>query len=107
MQVAPTEAMGRGAHEHHARLRWRRDLAWAAIAGWRCAGALRKLAPIDGKPIGGYAATLLAIAAAALAAPAVVLAVNRADARRRAELWRSRRACWPAAAWPHRSRARR
>ena len=31
MRVAPTEAMGRGAYEHHARLHWRRDLAWSGI----------------------------------------------------------------------------
>src|SRR5207302_11391132 len=30
MLVAPTEAMGRGAHEHRAVLRWRRGLAGAA-----------------------------------------------------------------------------
>ncbi len=77
MRVTPTEAMNRGAHEHHARLRWRRGLAWSAIlaaAAWGTA----QLAPIGGYPIGGYAAALLAIAAAAMMAPAVVLGVNRA-----------------------------
>ena len=33
MRVTPTEAMSRGAHEHHARLRWRRGLLWSALSG--------------------------------------------------------------------------
>jgi|SRR5579871_533107 len=74
--VQPTEAMSRGAHEHRARLRWRRDLAAAAVLGV-IAAASSQAAPLDGKPVGGYAAALLAVAAAALAAPAIVLAVNR------------------------------
>jgi putative ABC transport system permease protein len=40
--------------------------------------ALSQLPPFEGRPIGGYAAAFLAIGAAAMAAPAVVLAVNRA-----------------------------
>jgi len=76
MQVAPTEAMGRGAYEHHARLHWIRDLALsAAVAALALAASLAP--PIDGSPVGGYAAALLAIVAAALATPAVVVAVNR------------------------------
>jgi len=77
MDVAPTEAMSRGAHEHHARLRWRRGLAWSAVFGI-LALAASQAAPLDGFPAGGYAAALLSIAAATMAAPAVVLAVNRA-----------------------------
>ncbi|HXS95127.1 MAG TPA: FtsX-like permease family protein [Candidatus Limnocylindrales bacterium] len=87
MRVAPTEAMGRGAHEFHARLRWRRALVWSAICAL-LASAASQAPPIDGFPIFGYAAALLAIAAAALAAPASVLAINRvirALAARRAE----------------------
>ena len=68
MNVAPTEAMGRGAHEHRARLRWRRDLAWAAALG-ALAVAVSQW--------NGYVAALAAIAAAAMAAPALVLAVTR------------------------------
>lgn len=76
MQVAPTEAMGRGAYEHHARLHWMRDLAAAAAIGMLA--FLASLAkPVDGSPVGGYVAALLAIVAAAMATPAVVLAVNR------------------------------
>jgi len=71
MQVAPVEAMGRGAREHHARTHARRNLFWAILAA--IIAAMVSLArPIDGKPIAGYAATLLAVAAMALAAPAVV-----------------------------------
>ena len=77
MRVAPTEAMGRGAHEHQARLHWRRDLAWAALIAL-LAVAVSRIQPIDGKPVAGYVATLLAIASAALAAPAVVIGVSSA-----------------------------
>jgi len=87
MQVAPTEAMSRGAHEHRARLRWRRGLVWSA--GFAVvAGAASQASQISGYPIGGYVAALFSIAAAAMAAPAVVIAVNRgtrAVARRRVE----------------------
>jgi putative ABC transport system permease protein len=87
MQVAPTEAMSRGAHEHRALLRWRRSLAWSA--GLAAAAGAMSLAPAwNGYPVGGYISALLAIAAAAFASPAVVLAVNRATrgiTRRRAQ----------------------
>jgi putative ABC transport system permease protein len=87
MGVSPTEAMSRGAHEHHARLNWRRHLALAALLA-ALAAIASQAAPLDGKPVGGYAAALLAVAAAAFAAPAIVLAVNRATRfalKRRAE----------------------
>ncbi|PWU00942.1 MAG: hypothetical protein C5B51_23925 [Terriglobia bacterium] len=77
MEVAPTEAMSRGAHEHHASLRWRRALGWAGVLGL-LAAAVSQLPAVDGRPIGGYAAALLAVGAGALAAPAIVLATNRA-----------------------------
>ena len=76
MAVAPTEAMSRGAHEHRARLRWRPALIWSAILA-AAAVAASQLEPWSGYPIGGYVAAMLAIAASALAAPAVVIAVNR------------------------------
>ena len=76
MGVSPTEAMSRGAHEHHARLRWRRGLAGSVVLA-ALALLASQAAPVDGKPVGGYVAALLAVGAAALAAPAVVLAVNR------------------------------
>jgi putative ABC transport system permease protein len=76
MEVTPTEAMGRGAHEHRARLDWRRDLACSAMIA--ALAFLASLAgPVDGMPVGGYAAALLAIIASAMASPAAVLAMNR------------------------------
>jgi len=85
MLVSPVEAMGRGAHEHHARLRWRRGLAWAAVLA-AASLAASQARPARGYPVGGYAAALLAIGAAACAAPGLVLAANyltRAVTRRR------------------------
>ena len=58
MQVAPTEAMSRGAHEHRARLRWRRGLAWSAVFARLAAAASRKRAAWSGYPVGGYVAAL-------------------------------------------------
>ena len=71
MQVSPVEAMGRGAREHRARTHAGRNLIWAALLGC-CAAAISQIGPVDGNPIAGYATTMLAIAAMALAAPAVV-----------------------------------
>jgi putative ABC transport system permease protein len=87
MNVPPTEAMSRGAHEHRAQLRWKRWLAGAAAAG-ALALAASQMPAVNGFPLGGYVAALLAVSSAALAAPALVLAVNRllrAATRRRAE----------------------
>lgn len=75
MGVAPSEAMGRGEHEHRARVRWRRALAGAAVLAAAAIGASRFPLP------GGYVAALLAIGAMALATPAAVLAVNRGGRR--------------------------
>ena len=74
--IAPTEAMSRGAHEHRARLRWRRALAWAAAFA-AVAAALARLRPLAGYPVGAYAAAVCSVAAAAFAAPALVLAAHR------------------------------
>ena len=85
MLVAPVEAMGRGAHEHRARLRWRRGLVWAGLFA-AAALAASQARPVDGYPVGGYVAALFSIGAAAFAAPALVLAANyltRAVTRRR------------------------
>lgn len=87
MQVPPTEAMSRGAHEHHARVHWRRSLVWSAIFAV-AAGAVSLAPAWNGYPVGGYVSALLAISAAAFASPAVVLAVHgatRGMVRRRAE----------------------
>jgi putative ABC transport system permease protein len=71
MGVTPVEAMARAAREHHARTHARRNLVWAMLLG-AFAVAAAQAGPFDGKPIAGYAATLLAIAAMALATPAVI-----------------------------------
>jgi putative ABC transport system permease protein len=71
MGVTPVEAMGRGAQDHHAQSHARRNLLWAMLLG-SVAVAVAQAGPLDGKPIAGYTATLLAIAAMALAAPAVI-----------------------------------
>jgi len=76
MAVAPTEAMSRGEREHRGRLRWRRGLVSSAVLAV-CAAASAQAPPLNGNPVGGYAAALLAIAAMALAGPAFVLASNR------------------------------
>jgi putative ABC transport system permease protein len=76
MDVAPTEAMSRGAHEHRARLGWRRGLGWSVLLT-SVALAASQAEPWSGYPLGGYVAAVLAIAATAMAAPAVVIAVNR------------------------------
>jgi len=87
MLISPVEAMSRGAREHHAALRWKRGLVLAGVFALLAVGA-SQMSALDGYPIGGYASALFAIAAAATAAPGLVLAVNRATrrlARRRAE----------------------
>jgi putative ABC transport system permease protein len=80
MEVAPVEAMGRGAREHAARLRWRRGLGWSAVLA-ALSALCAQAPPLDGRPVGGYAAAFGAIGAAALATPAIVLAMNRAARR--------------------------
>lgn len=75
MEVTPVEAMGRGAHEHHARMHARRDLVWAmviALIAW----PISQAGPVNGNPIAGYVATLLAVVAMALAAPAVIAGLS-------------------------------
>ncbi|MFN0169440.1 MAG: FtsX-like permease family protein [Bryobacteraceae bacterium] len=75
MAITPTAAMARGGFQLEGRLAWKRRLAGALGLALLSLVASRGEA-IDGKPVWGYAATFLAIASAALAAPAVVLAVH-------------------------------
>jgi putative ABC transport system permease protein len=70
-RVAPAEAMRRSVVEHETRLHIRRDLIIAAIAAI-IAAILCRFGPIDGRPVLGYAATLFAVAATAMVAPAFV-----------------------------------
>ena len=75
-RVPPTEAMASGRRHYVARLRVGRDLAWGALLAGAAYAA--SLAPaVAGKPLFGYLAALLLIAAAALATPALVTALIR------------------------------
>ncbi len=69
--VAPVEAMARGRREYVARVHKLRDVAIAAALALGAFFASRAPA-VAGKPLFGYLATLLVIAASALAIPAVV-----------------------------------
>ncbi len=75
-RVAPAEAMRQSVVEHETRLHIRRDLIIAALAAV-VAYLLCKPGPIDGRPVFGYVATLFAVIAAAMLAPAFVTAVIR------------------------------
>ena len=75
-RVPPTDAMASGRRHYVARLRVGRDLFWGVLlAGAACAAALAPA--VGGKPLFGYLAALLLIAAAALATPALVTALIR------------------------------
>jgi len=75
-RVAPAEAMRRAIVEHQTRIHMRRDLMLAAGAA-AGAIALAKLGPVDGRPVFGYASTLVAVAATAMVSPAFVTGVIR------------------------------
>ncbi len=75
-QVPPLEAMARGRKEFLVRVHKTRDLLIAlfvAAASWFAA----KLPPFHGKPLFGYLAALLVIAAGTLAIPAAATAVMK------------------------------
>jgi putative ABC transport system permease protein len=69
--VAPVEAMARGRREYEVRVHKLRDLAIAIVLAL-CAFVASRAPAVAGKPLFGYLATLLVIAASALAIPAVV-----------------------------------
>jgi putative ABC transport system permease protein len=69
--VAPVEAMARGRREYAAHVHKLRDLVIALVLA-SCAFAASRAPAVAGKPLFGYLATLLVIAASALAIPAVV-----------------------------------
>ncbi|MCP5119643.1 MAG: ABC transporter permease [bacterium] len=75
-RVAPVEAMARGRRDYQARVRvWRDMTLGLALAAF--AGLASTLPPVGGKPVFGYAAALLLIAAGAMLIPAVVMAASR------------------------------
>jgi putative ABC transport system permease protein len=78
--VAPVEAMARGRREYVARVHMLRDLVMAVALAVGALLASRAPA-VAGKPLFGYLATLLVIAASALAIPAVVDFTMRALTR--------------------------
>lgn len=70
-RVPPTEAMARGRREYEVRVQRRRDAVLALLLAAAAAGTSR-LPAVDGKPIFGYVAALLLVAASSLAIPAMV-----------------------------------
>ena len=93
MLVAPTEAMSRGAREHHARLRWRRGLAWSGLF------AVLALAASQADPVSGYPAGRLRGGPAGhrRGSDGSARGRDRGQSRHPAS-WcaRASRACWPA-----------
>jgi len=80
MQVSPIDAMAQGRREHIARMHNGRDLLIAVI--FAALGSIAaKLPAVAGKPLFGYLATILLIAAAAYAIPALVSSVTRQTAQ--------------------------
>jgi putative ABC transport system permease protein len=79
MQVSPMDAMAQGRREFLARAHKGRDLAIASVLATLAAAAARMPA-FAGKPLFGYLATILLIAAAAYAMPALVDFISRITA---------------------------
>ncbi|HXR09201.1 MAG TPA: FtsX-like permease family protein, partial [Candidatus Acidoferrales bacterium] len=74
-QVSPVEAMARGRREYDARVHKSRDFWFALVLGVAAAAASRVPA-VAGKPLFGYLAAILLVAASALAIPAFVDALT-------------------------------
>jgi len=79
MQVSPADAMAQGRREYIARTHKGRDLVIAGILGMLGALAARMPA-VAGKPLFGYIATILLIAAASYAMPALVNLISHMTA---------------------------
>jgi putative ABC transport system permease protein len=78
--VAPVEAMARGRREFEVHVAKTSSLWFALILGLAAAAASR-IPPVGGKPVFGYFATLLALAAGVFAIPAFVDSAMRASSR--------------------------
>ena len=74
-QVSPIEAMARGRREFDARVHKARD-SWLALALAAAAAAASRAPAVAGKPLLGYFAAILLVAASALAMPAFVHALT-------------------------------
>jgi putative ABC transport system permease protein len=79
MQVSPVDAMAHGRREYAARVHKARDL-WIAAFLAVVAAAVSRLPAVGGRPLFGYAATILLIGAAAYAMPALVSLVSSVSA---------------------------
>ncbi len=79
-EVSPVEAMARGRLEYNVSVRKGRDLWLALVLGLAAAAASRAPA-IAGKPLLGYLAAILLVAASALAMPAFVDALTSFSSR--------------------------
>ena len=85
MRVAPVEAMAVGRREYTARVEKTRDLIIAGVLGV-AALLCARMPAVAGKPMFGYAATLLLIGAGAYAIPALVSVVSRTTSAALAKL---------------------
>jgi putative ABC transport system permease protein len=85
-QVSPVEAMARGRREYDVRVYKTRDLWLALVLGLAAAAASRAPA-VAGKPFFGYLATVLLVAASALAMPAFVDALTSFSSKLLGELF--------------------
>jgi putative ABC transport system permease protein len=79
-QVSPVEAMARGRREYDARVHKARDL-WLALVLGLAAGAASRAPALAGKPLLGYLAAILLLAASALAMPAFVDALTSCSSK--------------------------
>jgi putative ABC transport system permease protein len=80
MQVSPVEAMARGRREYTVQVHKERDAIVAALLAGVAALAAR-LPAVGDKPLFGYLATILLIASASFAMPALVSLISRASAK--------------------------
>jgi putative ABC transport system permease protein len=78
--VSPVEAMARGRREYMTRVHKSRDLLLALVLAVAAAGASRSPA-MQGKPVFGYLAAILLVAASALAVPAFTDAILSQSSR--------------------------
>ena len=79
-RVAPVEAMARGQREFEVRVH-KTSWLWLALALALVAGGVSSLPPVGGKPVFGYCATLLAVAAGVFAIPAFTAVAMRLASR--------------------------
>ncbi|HXN94802.1 MAG TPA: FtsX-like permease family protein, partial [Candidatus Acidoferrales bacterium] len=78
--VSPVEAMAQGRREYDVRVQKTRDLWWALVLGL-LATAAAGVPAVAGKPLFGYLAAILLVAASALAIPAFAAALTSLSSR--------------------------